>query len=343
MIAGHVALLSIPLITLLAPVAKEIVVSLVAPSRVDPAYEGDGILLGDTGNYAYVWWWWPSVFTTRWTITQSPVYGDAYHTVSLFVAPKRIAHRFLYRFDSNYSSDFFFVEGDYEQVSQNQQHLDLRRYVYLLPNEYTPGREAKAVYSVDVKKESKELGRNETYGYQTCQFQNLRYFTDFIDMEPEAIDKVYTCHCEYGDVPPCSDNEDCIRSTFSPEFCAEPSGPNFTAVESSYNFFSTVVPTESFVKFEANLTMYFYDPSKLRKHAQYQCTIRDTDTCSFTVPQTLMYSEPQLILAYIHPKAGPFSVTTTLAVQVDIFILENAALTVMYLLIPTFLIKTLFF
>ena len=46
----HVALFaSIPLFTILTPTIKQIVISKISPSYLIPAYEGDGILVGDTG------------------------------------------------------------------------------------------------------------------------------------------------------------------------------------------------------------------------------------------------------------------------------------------------------
>ena len=330
----------IPLITLLAPVVKDKTASLITLPNVLSAYEGDGILTADTSSNLYVWWWWPSIFTTRWKLTQRPAFGDAYHTVSFFVAPKSIAHRFLYRFDSNYTTDYFFVDGDFMQVMQGQQHLDIRRNIYLLPKEYTPGREAKAEYIVDVKK-SLSLERNETLGSSICQFQNRDVYTNFIDLEPDAIDGVYRCHCDFQGPLPYYGSP--VGGVISPNYCSSfPSTPYFSSPKSSYNFFSTIVPTKSYVKYTANITMYFYDKLKLLKHAQYKCTIRDTDTCSFTIPQQYWYFDPQLIIAYIHPKAGSYALTTTITVDSDVALLENVARSILCLLIPAFLIKTLF-
>ena len=324
----------IPLITLLVPALKEKAASLITLSNYLAAYEGDGILIADTSSNMYVWWWWPSIFTTRWTLMQRPVFGDAYHMISFFVAPKSLAHRFLYRFDSDYTSDYFFVDGDFMQVSQGQMHLDIRRNVYLLPQEYTPGREAKAEYTIDVKK-SFSLERNETLGASICQFQNRGVFTSFIDVEPGAIDGAYKCHCDLQDPS--------VGRTIPPNYCSPlDSGPYFSSPKSSYNFFSTIVPTKSYVKYTANITMYFYDKLKLLKYAQYKCTIRDTDTCSFTIPQISWYYDPQVIIGYVHPKAGAFALTTTMTVDSDIALPENVALSMLCLLIPAFLIKTLF-
>ena len=337
--ASNVVLLcSIPLLTLLAPVVKEKAAVLVAPSSDTYAYEGDGILIADTSSYQYVWWWWPSIFTTRWTLKQNPGLGDAYHSVSFYVAPKSIAHRFLYRFDSYYESDFSFVEGGPRDVSQGQQHLDLRRNIYLLPKEYTPGREARADYNVEVKKASKSFANNnKTFGYTLCQFQNRADYIRFLRMERGAI--AYRCHCDYKDPLPCNGTEDCFDGRVSHYSCFDGSSvPNFSSSLSSYNFFSTIVPTKSYVKFTANITMYFYGESKLMKHAHYMCTIYDKDTCSFSINRPSWLYEPQLIIAQIHPKAGPFALTTTITVSADIIILKNVAWSTLYLLIPCLLL-----
>lgn len=236
--AANVALLcSIPLITLVTPVVKEKVTALLSLSNDLSAYEGDGILIADTSSYTYVWWWWPRIFTTQWTLTQRPVFGDAHHTISFFVVPKNVAHRFLYRYDSNYESDYLFVDGNYMQVSLGQQHLDLRRNVYILPKEYTPGGEAKAEYVVDVRK-SLSLERNETLGYTLCQFQNRDVYTNFIDMEPDAVDGIYRCHCDLQDPMLYNGTKAFVGGVISPHYCSPvPSTPYFTSSKSSYNFF----------------------------------------------------------------------------------------------------------
>ena len=335
-----VLLCSLPLIPLLVPVLQKKASWLVAPSIDISAYEGDCILAADTSSYHYVWWWWPSVFTTRWTITQRPVFGDAHHEVSFYVAAKSNAHHFLYRLDSDYTSDYFFVEGDYRQVFKGHQHLDLRRNIYILPKEYSPGKEAKADYVLEVKKETLSLEKNKTYGYCLYQFQNRQDYKSFIDLNPGAIDSATGCHCSWENFPPYNDT-DSSSGVLPSYYCAQNSpGPYFTSSQSSYNFFSPVVPTNSFVKFTANITMYFYDELKLRKYTQYKCTIEDEDICSFTLPKpSIIFYEPQLILACVHPHAGPSSLTTTINIQTDVMLTENLARSTLYLVTPIFLVK----
>ena len=227
-------------------------------------------------------------------------------------------------------------------MSQDQQHLDLRSNIYLLPKEYSPGRETTAKYVVNIERDSTSVDRNETYGYQVCQFSSRAFFSSFIDMLPGAIDNTMTCHCVYE---ACGGIRECFYDLFSSdyEFCTSAS-PDFTSTQlpDTYNFFSAVVPTDSFVKFKANITMYFYDPDMLIKHAGYKCTIRNTDTCSFVTTQTWWNFERQLIIAYIHPRVGPYSHTTTISIESNVLLLQNAAHLLLYLLMPCFLIKTIF-
>ena len=332
----HVALFcSIPLFTILAPTMRETARALLAPSYFVPAYEGDGILVGDSGVSLPWWLGWAS--TINWRITQRPVFGDAFHDISLFVVPKNVAPSLLYRFDANYTSDYFYVDGEYAVVYEDMQHLDLRSSIYLLPKEYTPGREAKASFIVKVKRQSGEFERNKTYilyGSTTCQFQNRALYRDFVDMEPGAEEYAEACHSVLGGPSHFKDeiylknhslSTDCFRST---------------QLQGAYNSFSAIVPTASLVKFETNITMYFYDLKKLINFAQYKCTIRNTDTCSFTTKQTWLNPERQLIIAYIHPRAGPFALTSTLSVTTDILLVQNAAHLLLYLLIPSILIRT---
>lgn len=337
----HVALFcSIPLFTILAPTIREAVISqLLAPSYLIPVYEGDGILVGDPG--VSLPWWLNWAFTVRrWTITQKPVFGDAFHAISLFFVPKNTAPFLLYRFDANYTSDYFYVDGGYTRVYRDMQHLDLRSSIYLLPKEYTPGREAKASLLVKVKRESSEYERNRTYVYgsTTCQFHNRALYRNFVDMEPGAVDYSETCRSVLGGATQFKD-EGYLKNHSVPSHSF-----TSTQLQESYNYFSTIVPTQSLVKFEANITMYFYELEKLIEHSEYKCTIRDTDVCSFTTKQKLLDNdqERQLIVAYIHPRAGPFSLTSTVSVTTDVLLFQNAAHLLLYLLIPSFLIRSIF-
>lgn len=338
--AVHVALLcSIPIFAV-APSLKEAAISLLKPSYLTTVYEGDGILVGDTA--VSLPWWLNWAFTTiNWKITQRPAFIDAPHSISLYVVSKTLAPRLLYRFDSNFTSDYYYVEGDFESVYHDKQHLDLRSNVYLLPKEYTPVREAKASIVVDVKRASESSSkhvRNETYGSTTCQFQDRESFRNFVDMEPGAIEYSTACHSMYGDCP--TPEEDDLES-----FSSRAPSPFFTStqLQQSYSSFSSIVPTQTFVKFEADITMYFYRLENVTNIVEYKCKIRGTDTCEFTTTQSWYNHEDQLVLAYIHPRPGPFSKTSTLLVTTDVLLLRNAAHLLVYLLIPSLLIRMLFF
>lgn len=348
--AVNVALIcSIPILAIFGPVVREKANTFAFPTYFYTAYEGDGILIGDTQADATLW---SPFISINWEFSQKPSFGESHHTISIFVVRKSEAPLFLYRFDSNYTSpDYFFVEGGFQSVTMGQQHLDIRQYIYLLPKEYTPGVQATAMCDFSVKKPSTFSGRNETYGYATCQFQNNQQYRDFVDMEPGAIEKRTKCYCNFQAPTPCNDTTDCVSNTMPSDACydsGDPSGPYFTAAENSYNFFSPIVPTNSYVKIEANITMYFYSYDKLVENmniiSEYKCTIRDIDTCSFTTTQ-LYWTNPErlLIIAYIHPKYEPNSFTTTVVVKAGHSLPLKFAQLLVYLLIPSFLIRTLLF
>ena len=334
----NVALLcSVPLLATFAPTIWEKARSFTLATDLCTAYEGDGILIGDTGADAS--YWSPSV-STDWQISQEPLFGEVPHDISIFVVRMSHAPYFLYRFQSNYASDYFSVDGGLESVSMGKQHLDLRRYVYLLPKEYTPpGARAEALFNVTVEKESMSIGENA----QICQFQNARDYRDFLDMEPGAIHQATKCENQSLNEPQDS-HAQAQRNDASSVQSLTLADAKFTAAKNSYNFFSTIVPTKSLVKFEANLTMYFYNYTRLKEHrdkiSEYKCTIRDTDTCSFTTAQNL---KQLLVIAYIHPKSGPYSSTTTIAVEKYTQRLSKTSFILTCVLVPSFLIKTLLF
>ena len=83
----HLALLlTVPVLTLLTPTVKDRVLSLFMSSSFTEAYVGDGILIGDSATNI-------PFSTINWMITQQPIFGDTYHTVSIFVVPERVARR----------------------------------------------------------------------------------------------------------------------------------------------------------------------------------------------------------------------------------------------------------
>lgn len=326
-------------LALLATPVKEAIVGLLSSPFLISAFEGDGILIADTARSPYVNnWLWPNILTTRWTLQQRPIFGDAHHTVSFYLARKRRAHRYLYRFDSDFTSEYFYVDGDRQDVLQGHQHLAIRQNVYILPEEYTPGKRAGVNFLVEVNKRSPTaLERNESLGYSVCQFQNKAVYSNFIDLEPTSIDNAYQCNCILQDSndPNTRQAQDVLTSNY----CTSKNTPipYFAATTSSYNYFSAVVPTKSYVRYTANMTMYFYDKQKLMKHTKYLCTIRGEDTCTFTTSSR--HNDPLLIIAYVHPKIGPAALTTTIAAEVDVILLENMAISLLYLLIPGTLIR----
>ena len=320
----HVALfLSIPICTLLVPTVKERISTLFSTSVYFPAFEGDGILIADTVKYGFK-------FTSiNWTLTQQPVYGDAYHTISFFVVPKQIAHRFLYHYNSTYTSHQFFVDGGTELVRGGLQHLNLRSNIYLLPKEYTGSRkETRAEFKVHSTQivTSESGSRSVASCCPVCQFQNRVAYSDFLDMENYSFNKSAECSppFDFEFNQPCEFNE---------------KSDKFTAKGNHYNFFSAVVPTKSNVQFKADILMYFYNQTKLAKY--FQCRIRGVETCSFTTVQRPW--ERNLIIAYTHPTTVASSLTTTISVKADVLVYHTVAYFLVCLLTPSLLIKKMFF
>ena len=323
----HVALfLSIPICTLLAPTVKERILALFSTSASFPAFEGDGILIADMGNYGFK-------FTSiNWTLTQQPVYGDAYHTISFFVVPQQIAHQFLYHYNSTYTSNSFFVDGGTESVRAGLQNLNLRSNIYLLPKEYTGSRkEARAEFKVHSTRilNSESSSRSVEACCPVCQFQNRVAYSDFLDMENYSINKTAECS------PPFN----LINFEFNQPCEFSENSAIFTAKGDHYNFFSATVPTKSNVQFKSDILMYFYNQTKLAKY--FQCRIRGVDTCSFTTVQRPW--ERNLIIAYTHPTTVASSLTTTISVKADVLVWHTVAYSLVCLLIPSLLIKKMYF
>ena len=326
----HLALiLSVPFLTLLTPAVKERVCSLFISSSITKAYVGDGILIGDSATNI--------PFTTiNWRVTQQPMFGDAFHTVSLFAVPQRVARRHIFRYRSTYASKPFKVirEADMHSVGA-------RRYVYFLPKMYlSRGEEARATINVNVSLDF----HTELLTAPVFMFNNSRAFLDFLDMEPGSEEGAEKCSCRLGAaVKYCdSHDRDCIkRDPFACSSLRECQSENtFTSQYSTYYFFTTAVPLNSTVSYEADLTMYFYNTTALEKY--YICTIEDTDSCSFSTEGGFIHSRSwrrrNLIIAYTHTTTLSSSTTTQLMIESEVvfertfLILSVCFLLILYLI-----------
>ena len=325
----HVALfLSIPVFTLLTPTVKENISAFFVKSTLVSAFQGDGILVADSDKYSFQFPWFPFTSIT-WKLTQQPLFGDAYHTISFFVVPEQKAYRFLYRYNSSYTSNHFFVDGGKESVRDGLQHLNLRSNIYLLPKQYTgPRKEARAEFKVQFT----QLFNSSSYSVgacsPVCQFQNRFGYSNFLNMETDSIDNAIGCE------PPFVTNafKTCEFNEKSDVFMSE---------VNSYNFFSALVPTKSNVHFKTNIDMFFYNQTKLARH--FKCQIHGVNTCSFKTLQSFP-RERFLIIAYTHPNSFASELTTTISVEAEItvHIWQTAAYFLVLLLTPCLLIKTLF-
>lgn len=307
-----------------APTVKEKISALFTKSTPVSAFLGDGILVADSSNYAFPWLPFISI---NWTLEQQPIFGDAYHTITFFVVPKQIAQQFLYTYDArNFTSDPFFVDGGKESVREGFQHLDIRSNIYLLPKEYTgpEKEEARAEIKVHFNRifnSSGNLSGNSVGACSpVCQFRNRALYSDFLDMEPNAMSGV---EC----TPPFRDFQDCDFTEASDVF---------TSQVNSYNFFSAVVPTKSYVKYKTDIVMYFYDQRKLTRF--FQCRVRGIDICSFTLSPW----EAHLIIAYVHPNSAASELTTTISVTADVLVWQATAYFLVCLLTPLLLIRVIF-
>jgi hypothetical protein len=312
----HVALVVLSVLTFMAPTMKEKMLSLFNSSHCTAALEGDGILVGDTGSSKYVPRWWSS--SINWKITQQPGFGDANHRVSIFIVPEEVAHRYLYRFHSHYTSPTIHVDDGMEPKLQPMQHMPITTNIYLLPKEYTRrGREARANLTLNVI--NNDSSSSEYRSYSVCRFQNRANYEDYIDMDRSGDE------CTYYNILSAGENKD--------EFVT------FVSPLSSYNFFSAAVPTNSYVQYKTNIVMYFYNHTKLAKF--YQCMIRGMDTCTFTTTQSWWKVQRYLIIAYTHPTRVPSSLTTKISVEANTGVLKNSAHLLLCVLIPSLLIRLL--
>lgn len=319
----HLALiLCVPFLTLLTPTVKERVCSLFISSSFTKAYVGDGILIGDSATNI--------PFTTiNWKVTQQPTFGDSFHTVSLFAVPQRVARRNIFRYRSRYASKPFQVirEADVHSVGA-------RRYVYFLPKMYLRhGEEARATINVNVSVNF----HSELLTAPVFMFNNSRSFLDFIDMEPGSEEGAEKCSCRLGAaIKYCdSHDQDCIKR--DPSACSllrECQSENtFTSQYSSYNFFTTAVPFNSTVSYEADVVMYFYNTTALKKY--YICTMQDMDLCSFSTEGGFIHSRSwrrNLIIAYTHTTTLSSSSTTQLMVESEV-VFEKAFLVLLLCLL----------
>lgn len=308
-----------------APTVREKISALFTKSTPVSAFRGDGILVADSSFYTLSWFPFLSI---AWTLTQEPVFGDAYHTISFFVVPKQKARQFLYmNHPPSFTSGRFFVDGGPESVRDGFEHINLRSNIYLLPKEYTgPEKEARAEIKVYFTRIFNSSGNSSSSSVgacsPVCQFQNRAHYSDFLDMEPNALNGV---ECS----PPFS-NRDFQVCDFNEASSV------FTSQVSSYNFFSTAVPTKSYVQYKSDVVMYFYNQKKLAKY--FQCRIRGVDTCSFI----LRPSDTYLIIAYTHPNSFASEVTTTISVKADVLVSQAAAYFLVCLLTPLLLIRVIF-
>ena len=317
----HVALIiAVGVFIFMAPTMKERMLSLFSSSTCAAALEGDGIMVVDTGSSRYVPSWWFS--SIDWKITQQPGFGDANHIVTLFMVPEQIAHHYLYRFHSRYTSPILHIDGGMEPKLELMQRIPITTNVYLLPKEYTRHKKEASVDLMlnvfwNISDESESSETKQYLSYYVCQFPNRAQYGDFIDMD-QGVDNSEEC----TDVISAKD-------AFTP----------FVSPKSSYNFFSAAVPTKSYVQYETDTTMYFYNHTKLANF--YTCTIRGLDTCTFTTTQSWLNPQRHLLIAYTHPTRVPSSLTTKIVVEANTGVLKNSAYLLLCVLIPSLLIKLL--
>ena len=301
-------------LTLLAPIAKESILSLFNSSTYTEAHIGHGILIGDAGTNV-------PFSTINWRISQIPTFGNTYRAVSIFVVPERVARRKLYPYRS--SSD----SGTYEKVTSkaDSQSVGMRTYIYLLPKMYSHHRyeeEAKVAYHVTIKRDIE----SEPLGTTVYQFQDPNDFSDFIDMEPSAYQKAASCSCFLGAAieQSCPQREEkCIekvkQESVCPNSCFQ-NEPYFTSWTSSYNYFTIVVPQHFYFKYNVSILTYFYNHTMFNNN--YKCIIRGSDSCSFPttgfLKWTKLWEKRDVIIAYVQPSSVPGSFTTRLLVEAEI-------------------------
>ena len=300
------------MLTLLAPTVKDKTLSLFQSTTSTQAYSGDSILIGDSEASL--------PFTTiDWKITQQPGFGDSYQTISIFSVPERVARRHLYRLKSDYNSPSFFTDLD-------SNTLPLRSYIYLLPKKYH-GREQEPKAEFTVKFNYASSLTREPMIASVCPFDNRVQYSDYLDMEPGAVQNAQGCSRMLGDVENhCSrEDQNCTNALRAlTEITAPKKGSEnavFQSKVSSYYFFAALVPKNTFVTYEAKILMYFYKHKAFEKNYRI-CTIRGTDSCSFTTAGVLnkswSWSKRHVIIAYIHPNSVPSSLTSRIIVEADV-------------------------
>ena len=298
---------------LLVPKVMEGITSLTNTTTSTPGYEGDGILLGDSGTIF-------PFLNFHWTVTQQPLFLDTFHTVSIYAMPLNVARRNIFLYRSNFSANNTF------QVQGRGVHsVGERIYVYLLSNEYlNPGQEASALINVEV------LTKNDSEALTApiFQFRSRQAFSDFIDLEPGAVNGAVGCKCMIGDAikKKCKKGDcDCIERLRiesgcpSLDLCPPASDGVFTSDTSAYYFFASNVTENSTVRYDTDLLMYFYNTSTPDFEHYFVCTIRGTDSCSFQTEGVFKFSKSwdtrRIIIAYTDPTTIPASATTHLTIN----------------------------
>ena len=326
-------LILIVLLSLLAPWLRERIAFLYKSTLWTPAYEGDGILVGDSGTNV-------PFSSVNWTITQRPMFRDSYHTVHIFAVPERVARRHLYPYQSSFStSETFQVRGS------DIHSVGARAYVYLLPKMYlNHGQEARAKVNVQVQADF----NTETLTVQTFRFENREHFSNFVDLEPGSMGLADGCSCMVGDSieKKCAkEDKDCIEqlkadsNCQSLEFCSKNSV--HTSETNSYNFISSDVTENDTVRYEIDLLMYFYNTDAFEKY--HMCTIRGTDSCSFqtrgSFKMSRFWRRRHIIIAYTEPASTPSTPTTFLVVEAEKVFHHSIMLPLLCLLIAYLIIR----
>lgn len=305
-------LIVLVLLCLLAPKVMEGIASLTHITTSTPAYEGDGILLGDSGTVF-------PFLNIRWTITQQPMFLDSFHTVSIYAVPLNVARRNIYLYRSNFTANRTF------QVQKTGIHsVGERMYVYFLSKDYlNDGQEPSAKINVEVVVED----GSTLLTAPVFQFQSRQTFSNFIDLEPGAVDGAVGCKCMLGQAikEKCeNDDYDCIKrlkidSGCPLDLCTPSSDGVVWSQTTSYNFFATNVTANSTVRYDTDLLMYFYNTSSVDFEKYYVCTIRGTDSCLLHSKGVFKFSKSwntrKIIVAYTHPMTIPSLVTTQLVVH----------------------------
>ena len=329
----HLALLlTVPVLTLLTPTVKDRVLSLFMSSSFTEAYVGDGILIGDSATNV-------PFSTINWMITQQPIFGDTYHTVSIFVVPERVARRHLYPYESRTETDYFPVGSTAESNS-----IGMRSYIYLLPKMYLQHeKEAKVEYMVEVKPDI----NSEPLGAMVFQFQNRDDFSNYVDQEPNAYKKAVGCSCMLGDHVKrgCRPNDKvCIKKLKESAGCLSQcyANPFFTSEKNSYNFFSAYhIPVNYLVRYNISILMYFYNHTMFGKY--YKCTICGQNSCSFSTAgflrRTWLWRKRDIIIAYVHPTSVPSLLTTRLSIDAQIQVNKMALVIMLCLFVAYLVIK----